>query len=154
MRKSLAAQLTWILGALSLPQKQLPGIRDCVSKRNVPLLLYNVGAADPSVSFESRPHLRVICREFPPNTLGVCSVKTWTKGTRKIDIRLPNFAMTIRQCAETAKDLDAMVKAEYNKLVAELATGQDDIVSWTLAEAVRQAEKVSASARGDIAPFS
>ncbi len=51
--------------------------------------------------------------------------------------------MTRRQCSETAKNLDELVEAEYIKLVAELATDQDDIVSSTLAEAVRQADKVS-----------
>ncbi len=51
--------------------------------------------------------------------------------------------MTRRQCSETAKNLDELVEKEYVKLVAELATDQDDIVSSTLAEAVRQADKVS-----------
>ena len=51
--------------------------------------------------------------------------------------------MTRRQCSETAKNLDELVEKEYIKLVAELATDQDDIVSSTLAEAVRQADKVS-----------
>lgn len=95
----------------------------------------------------------VRCREFP-NTLGIRSVKSWTKGSYKIDIHLPNFAMTRTQCAEAGKNLDELIKAEYNKLLNELAIGEaEDIVSLTLAEAVRQAENVSDSPRrllGDI----
>ena len=121
-------------------------MQDRVLRRNVPLLLYNIGSANTSVSPESRPHLQVVCREFPP-TPGICSVKSWTKGTCKIDIHLPNFAMTTHQCSKTAKDLDVLVEVEYEKLVAELAAGQYDIVSATLAEAVRQADKVSHSPR-------
>ena len=61
--------------------------------------------------------------------------------------------MTTRQCSETGRILDMLVEAQYHKLVAELATGQDEIVSSTLAEAVRQADKVSilASKSVDIA---
>lgn len=53
--------------------------------------------------------------------------------------------MTAHQCSEAAKNLDSLVETEYEKLVGELATGQDDIVSLTLTEAVRQADKVSHS---------
>ena len=53
--------------------------------------------------------------------------------------------MTPHQCSEAAKNLDSLVETEYEKLVGELATGQDDIVSLTLTEAVRQADKVSHS---------
>ena len=83
-----------------------------------------------------------MCREFQ-ETPGIRSVKSWTKGLRKIDIRLPNCVMTVRQYAETAKNMDALVEAEYERLVTELAVDQDDIISWTLSEAVRQAQKVS-----------
>lgn len=106
------------------------------------LLLYNVGPANASVPPELRPRLSVVCREFP-ETPGIRSVKSWTKGTRKIDIHLPNVAMNARQCSETAKKLDELIETEYKKLVTELATDQDEIVFGTLAEAVRQAEKVS-----------
>lgn len=106
------------------------------------LLLYNVGPANSSVPPELRPRLSVVCREFP-ETPGIRSVKSWTKGTRKIDIHLPNVAMNARQCSETAKKLDELIETEYKKLVKELATDQDEIVSGTLSEAVRQAEKVS-----------
>lgn len=51
--------------------------------------------------------------------------------------------MNARQCSETAKKLDELIETEYKKLVKELATDQDEIVSGTLSEAVRQAEKVS-----------
>ena len=115
-------------------------------KRNVPLLLYNVGPADPSISPEWRPRLKLVCREFP-ETPGIRSVKSWTKGLQKIDIHLPNCVMTTRQYAETSKNMDALVEAEYERLVTELAFNQDDIVSRTLSEAVRQAEKVSKSPR-------
>lgn len=111
------------------------------------MLLYNIGPADPSVSPEARPRLKVICREFH-DTPGIRSTKSWTKGTVKIDIHLPNFAMTKSQRSETAKNLDALVDAEYDKLVSELAAGQDDMISRTMAEAVRQAEKVSDSLAG------
>lgn len=84
----------------------------------------------------------VVCREFSA-TSGICSIKSWTKGEYKIDIHLPRYAMTIGQCSKVAKDLDRLIDTEYNKLVAELATDQDGIVSLTLAEAKRQAEKVS-----------
>ena len=43
--------------------------------------------------------------------------------------------------------MDALVEAEYEGLVSELAFQQDDIVSRTLSEAVRQAKKVSNSPR-------
>ena len=125
----------------------LPALKDlAVTRRNVPLLLYNVGPADPSILPELRPHLKLTCREFP-ETPGVRSVKSWTKGSRKIDIHLPNCVMTTRQYAETAKNMDALVEAEYERLVTELAIDQDDIVSRTLSEAVRQAKKVSKSPR-------
>lgn len=94
------------------------------------------------MSPESRPRLRVRCREFP-FTPGIRTSKSWTKGTYKIDIHFPNFAMTRWQYLEAAKSLDALVKAEYDKLVRELAIGQEDIISGTLKEAVRQAERVS-----------
>ena len=51
--------------------------------------------------------------------------------------------MTTRQYTETAKNLDALVEAKYDQLVAEVAADQEDIVCGTLKEAVRQAEKVS-----------
>lgn len=51
--------------------------------------------------------------------------------------------MSDRQYAETAKGLDDLLDAGYEKLVTELAIGQDEIVSWTLEEAVRQAKMVS-----------
>lgn len=86
--------------------------------------------------------MKVICKEFPA-TPGIRSFRSWTKGTEKIDIELPNYAMTAHQQAETAKNLDALVEAEFDKLVVELAAGQGDIVSLTLKEAARQAEKVS-----------
>ena len=94
------------------------------------------------MSPESRPRLKVICKEFPA-TPGIRSFRSWTKGTEKIDIELPNYAMTAHQQTETAKNLDALVEAEFDKLVVELAAGQGDIVSLTLKEAARQAEKVS-----------
>lgn len=85
----------------------------------------------------------VKCREFSP-ILGVRSFKSWTKGASKIDIHLPNFAMTKAQYSEAGKSLDALVEREYYHLVDELATGQEEgLVSMTLREAVRQAEKVS-----------
>ena len=108
------------------------------------ITLYNIGPATASVSPESRPRLKIVCREFPA-TPGIRSFKSWTKGTDKIDINLPNFAMTRHQCSETAKNLDALVETEYQKLVAELAADPEEIVSRTLAEAVRQANKVSNS---------
>ena len=117
-------------------------MKGLVSRRNVPLLLYNVGSAPTSVSPESRPRLKVACREFR-STPEIRSIKSWTKGTCKIDIHLPNVAMTAHQCSEAAKELDLLVDAQYEKLVGELAIGQDDIVSLTLTEAVRQADKVS-----------
>ena len=121
----------------------LPALKElAITKRNVRLLLYNVGPADPSVSPELRPRLELVCREFP-DTPNIRSVKSWTKGSRKIDIHLPNCVMTTRQYTETAKNMDALVEAEYEKLVSELAIGQDDIVSRTLSEAVRQSKKVS-----------
>ena len=70
-------------------------------------------------------------------------MKSWMKGTCRKDIRLPNYAMPRRQCIETAKKLDVLVDTAYKALVGELAAGQDDIVSRTLTEAVRQAESVS-----------
>lgn len=115
----------------------------------MPLLLYNVGPADPSVLPELRPHLKLICREFP-ETPGIRSVKSWTKGSQKIDIRLPNYVMTSRQYIETSRNMDTLVETEYDRLVTELADDQDDIVSWTLSEAVRQAEKVSNSSGNGI----
>ena len=84
----------------------------------------------------------MVCKEFPA-TPGIRSVKSWTKGTEKIDIDLPNVAMTSRQYSDTARNLDTLVETEYEKLANELAIGQDDIVSGTLKEAMRQAEKVS-----------
>lgn len=113
-----------------------------VTKGNKFLVLYNIGPADPSVPPESRPRLMVKCRPFPV-TPGIRSFKSWTKGASKIDIHLPNVAMTVRQRSETARNLDVLVEEEYTKLVDELATGQDDIVSYSLAEAKRQSEKVS-----------
>ena len=110
--------------------------------RNVPLQLYNLGPANTSVPPELRPCLRVICREFP-DTPGIRTTKSWTKGACKIDIQLPNFAMSRSQCSVAAKHLDELVETEYDKLVGELADEQDAIVSQTLKEAVRQAEKVS-----------
>lgn len=112
------------------------------SKRNITLLLYNVGPANALVPPELRPRLSVVCREFP-ETPGICSVKSWTKGTSKIDIHLPNVAMNARQCSETAKKLDELIETEYKKLVNELAINQDQIVVENLREAVRQSEKVS-----------
>lgn len=94
------------------------------------------------MSPESRPCLKVTCREFP-NTPGIRTTKSWTKGEYKIDIRLPNFAMSKTQCSVTARNLDILVDAEYDKLVGELADDQNAIVARTLKEAVRQAEKVS-----------
>ena len=84
----------------------------------------------------------VKCRPFPVTPV-VRSFKSWTKGASKIDIHLPNVAMTVRHRSETARNLDVLVEEEYTKLVDELATGQDDIVSYSLAEAKRQSEKVS-----------
>lgn len=133
--------LYWSIGALSFPNGP-PVMREWVSKDNVSLSLYNIGPASMSVSPQSRPRFLVTCRQFP-DTPGIRSVKSWTKGSDKIDIHLPNFAMTYHQCSEAGKRLDELVEAQYNKLVAELAVGQDDIVSMTLAEAIRQAEKVS-----------
>ena len=126
----------------------LPALKELAitSRRNVPLLLYNVGPADPSILPEWRPRLKLICREFP-ETPGIRSVKSWTKGSRKIDIPLPNCVMTTRQYTEASKNMDALVEAEYERLVDELAIDQDDIVSRTLSEAVRQAKKVSNSPR-------
>ena len=106
------------------------------------ITLYNIGSATASVSPESRPRLNIVCREFPA-TPGIRSFKSWTKGTEKIDINLPNFAMTRHQCSQTAKNLDALVDREYNKLVAELAADPEEIVSRTLTEAIRQAGKVN-----------
>ena len=51
--------------------------------------------------------------------------------------------MTKWQYSQAGKSLDALVNAAYDKLVRELAVGQEDIISWTLKEAVRQAETVS-----------
>ena len=51
--------------------------------------------------------------------------------------------MSKTQCSVTAKNLDMLVEAEYDKLVGELADDQNAIVARTLKEAVRQAEKVS-----------
>ena len=108
----------------------------------MPLLLYNVGPADPFILPEFRPRLKLICREFP-ETPEIRCVKSWTKGSQKIDIRLPNYVMTSRQYIETSRNMDALVETEYERLVTELAIGQDDIVTRTLSEAVRQAKKVS-----------
>ena len=91
-----------------------------------------------------RPHLKLTCRVFLEKP-GIRSVKSWMKGTEKIDIPLPNCVMTARQYTETSRNMDALVQAEYKRLVSELAIGQDDIVSQTLSEAVRQSEKVSNS---------
>ena len=108
----------------------------------MPLLLYNVGPADPLSLPESRPRLKLICREFP-ETPEIRSVKSWIKGSHRIDIRLPNYVMTSRQYIETSRNMDALVETEYERLVKELAIDQDDIVTRTLSEAVRQAKKVS-----------
>ena len=92
---------------------------------------------------ELRPCLKVTCSEFLDTAAGIRTTKSWTKGGYKIDIRLPKFAMSRSQCSVTAKNLDLLVAAEYDKLVGELADRQGDIVARTLREAVRQAEKVS-----------
>lgn len=105
-------------------------------------MLFNAGPANIFESPESRPCLKVICRKYSPIPGTRCS-KSWTKGTEKIDIHLPTFAIRERQYAETVKCLDDLLDAGYEKLVTELAIGQDEIVSWTLEEAVRQAKTVS-----------
>ena len=56
--------------------------------------------------------------------------------------------MTKSQYSKTFKLLDSLIAAEYDNLVAELAIGQDDIITRTLTEAVRQASKVSNLLRG------
>lgn len=109
---------------------------------NEPLTLYNAGPANIFDSPESRPWLKVVCRRYRP-TPGACCSKSWTKGTEKIDIHLPTYAMTEYQLRGAAKTMNDLIDAGYKKLVAKLANGQDEIISWTLAEAIRQAETVS-----------
>ena len=138
--------------ALSFPGG-LPEIKEWSSKCNVSITLYNVGPAEASVSPESRPRLKIVCREFHA-TPDIRSSKSWTKGTDKIDIHLPNFAMTHRQRLETAKNLDAMLEREYDKLVDELAADSEEIVSRTLTEAKRQADKVGNSTMKQMGVFS
>lgn len=127
---------------MSFPEG-LPDIKDWVPRRNIPLQLYNLGPADVSVPPELRPCLKVTCSEFLDTAASIRTTKSWTKGAYKIDIHLPKFAMSKSQCSVTAKNLDLLVTAEYDKLVAELAEDQNAIVAQTLKEAVRQAEKVS-----------
>ena len=56
--------------------------------------------------------------------------------------------MTKAQYTEAGKSLDVLVEREYDHLVDELAIGQEEgLVSMTLREAVRQAEKVGDSSR-------
>ena len=62
--------------------------------------------------------------------------------------------MTHRQCLETAKNLNALLEREYDKLVDELAADPEEIVYRTLTEAKRQADKVSNSAMKGMGVFS
>ena len=87
--------------------------------------------------------MKVTCSEFLDTAAGIRTTKSWTRGPDKIDIHLPKFAMSRSQCSVTARNLDLLVAAEYDKLVGELADDQNAIVARTLKEAVRQAEKVS-----------
>lgn len=50
--------------------------------------------------------------------------------------------MTEFQLREAAKKTDELLDTHYAALVAELGMGQDEIVTGTLLEAVRQADKV------------
>ena len=94
------------------------------------------------MSPDLRPRLEVVCQEFL-HSPEIRTVKSWTKGTLKIDINLPNYAMPPRQYRDTARNLDEMIEVGYRNLVSELAAGQNDIISRTLTEALRQAESVS-----------
>ena len=110
---------------------------------NVPLMLYNAGPASPSEPPQSRPWLEVVCRGYRPRAGARCS-KSWIKGTEKIDIDLPTYAMTTSQCSATDKKLAKFLETAHTKLVEELAVGQHPIIASTLQEAVRQAETVRA----------
>ena len=125
---------------MSFP-KGLPVINTRTPVRNILVSLYNIGTADRSSPPESRPRLKIHCREHTPIP-GVRTSKSWTKGSNKIDIDLPTYAMTEFQLREAAKKTDELLDTHYAALVAELGMGQDEIVTGTLLEAVRQADKV------------
>lgn len=74
---------------------------------------------------------------------GECCSKSWTKGINKVDIHLPTFAIPASKLKETTQNLQMLVEANSSMLVTELGAEQDEIVSCTLAEAARQANKVS-----------
>lgn len=83
----------------------------------------------------------MICRPYEPLEGESCS-KSWLKGIDRIDIHLPTFAIPASKLTETAQNLQMLVELNYEMLVNELRVGQDEIVSCTLEEAIRQANKV------------
>lgn len=91
-----------------------------------------------------RPRLEVVCQEFP-DTPGVRTIKSWTKGTRRVDIHLPKYAIRpdSTEYRDTGRKLDELIEVGYRDLVGEVAAGQNDIISRTLTEALREAECVS-----------
>lgn len=74
---------------------------------------------------------------------GECCSKSWVKGADRFDIRLPTFAIPAFKLRETAQNLEKLVDENFDKLLAELGVGQDEIVTCTLEEAARQRDKVS-----------
>ena len=138
-RSNEGTPLISFTGFLSFPEG-LPRIDTWVNSE-VDISLYNVGNADPSSSPQSRPRLQITCCQHDP-LLGVRHHKSWRKGIERVNIYLPTFAMKDHQIRGAAKQMDALVDAQYETLVHELGVGQDEIVMRTLEEAIRQADNV------------
>lgn len=133
--------LILFVGALSFPDGPRK-IDTWTSRNNLPISLYNIGSSHPGQFPESRPCLKVVCRPYEPLE-GECCSKSWIKGSDKVEIPLPTFAIPASKLNETAQNLQNLVDSSFDMLVDELGADQDEIVSCTLAEAARQANKVS-----------
>ncbi len=126
-------------GALSFPE----GIRKLVwiSRKNITLSLYNVGFVSSAKPLMSRPHLQVVCREFRTVEEDPL-VKSWISKGQRYDLLLPAYAIPQSQMKRLNENVEALIRTNFDQLLAELTNGQHELVAISLQEASRHVDKV------------
>jgi hypothetical protein len=116
-------------------------------KPKLRVFLYHTGHVKPFDAPQDRPRVEVVCQEFDPMKAPpqISLSKSWISHGKKIDLRLPAYAIPPRELNKVAAELDLFLENNWQQLASELIWSQgDNIVSSTLLEAVRNNGKVSA----------
>ncbi|KAK3178399.1 hypothetical protein OEA41_000534 [Lepraria neglecta] len=115
----------------------VPKIKKWVDKSNRTVQLYNIGLTDRLLEPSKRPMFTVICRRYTDEFPAQYLKKSWLSNGQKVDLPLPQYAISSLQRTKVSDKLDTLLDTNYDMLQDELGFGQDEIVSSSLTEAAR-----------------